>query len=305
MPEGARRSYAIVSPVRNEARYIRKTLESVVHQSEPPSLWVIVDDGSTDETPSIVREFSERVGYIRLVRLEDNNAGSPTDRLWWAAEALAFNAGLREVDLQAVDYIVKLDGDLRFSPDYFARIIDEFGRDETLGIAGGYCYVTRKGRRYKEWVPESHVRGPTKVYRVACFSDIGGIEPVYGWDTLDEVHAQMAGWRTRSLPLVVDHLKATGSVNGLVRGQARMGSGAFLLGYHPLFALARGLKTSLSQPYVLSGFAFLAGYLRASVLRYPRVADAATIAYLRQQQMRRLRSAGDLREIRSLLGRGE
>lgn len=301
MSSAGGRRYAIVSPVRNEGRFIRQTLESVIGQSEPPVSWVIVDDGSTDDTAAIVREFAERADFIHVLSLTDNDAGASIDRLWWAAEALAFNVGLREVDLAAVDYIVKLDGDLRFDADYFERILDEFAKDDALGIAGGYCYVTIKGRRQVEWVPASHVRGPTKVYRVACFSDIGGIEPVYGWDALDEIRAQMAGWQTRSIDLVVDHLKVTGSVNGMLRGQARMGRGAFLLGYHPLFAFARGARQLMTPPVVISGIAFLAGYVSACVRRYPRVADAATIRFLRQQQLGRLRRAGDLRELRSFL----
>lgn len=299
------RRYAIVSPVRNEARFIGETLESVTNQTEPPVAWIIVDDGSTNTTADLVERCRARAGFIRLLRVEDNNHGAPVDRLKWAAEARAFNRGLREVDLNSVDYIVKLDGDLRFGPEYFAQLMDEFERGDGLGIAGSHCFEIRNGRRLLEWVPDSHVRGATKMYRVDCFADIGGIEPVYGWDTLDEIKAQMVGWRTRSFHLGLDHLKPTGSVGGLMRGQARMGMGAYLLGYHPLFILARSARMSLSRPYVLSGFAFLGGYLGAAVRRTPRVADAETVRYLRAQQMERLRNVGDLREIRSMFGRGE
>ena len=265
----APRSYAIVSPVRNEAQYIRETLQSVLSQSEPPTLWIIADDGSTDDTASIVEEFSGRADNIRLLSILDNSSEASDDRLEWAAEARAFNIGLREVDLSAVSYIVKLDGDLRFGADYFARLLDEFENDPSLGIAGGHCYEIRDGRRVLEWVPESHVRGATKMYRTACFSEIGGIEPVYGWDTLDEIKAQMAGWRTRSFHLSLDHLKPTGSVGGLLRGRARMGRGAFLLGYHPVFVLVRSFRMSLYRPYIVGGFAFLGGYLRALLRRSP------------------------------------
>lgn len=303
MTRGACRRYAIISPVRNEAQLIRRTLESVVGQTEPPLTWVVVDDGSTDETASIVREFAEHTDFIHLVSLGDNDEGDPDDRLIWAAEAIAFNMGLRHVDLEGIDFIVKLDGDLAFGPDYFSSLMDEFEADPILGIAGGYCYQVHNGRRIREWNPESHVRGPTKMYRTACFRQIGGIEPVYAWDALDELKAQMAGWRTRSFDLVVDHLKATGTVGGLLRARVRMGKGAYLLGYHPLFLLARSARLSLARPYVLGGFAFLAGYARASIDKPSRIADRETVAYLQRQQMQRLRKLGDMAEIKSLLGR--
>jgi len=304
MPSDAQRRYAIVSPVRNEAQLIRRTLDSVVSQSETPVRWVVVDDGSTDDTAAIVREYAETNPFIHLLPLGASNAGASPDRLLWAAEAIAFNVGLREVDLDAVDYIVKLDGDLAFEPGYFAALMDEFDRDATLGMAGGYCYQVRDGKRLLEWNPASHVRGPTKMYRVACFREIGGIEPVYAWDALDELKAQMVGWRTQSFDLVVEHLKPTGSVGGLLGARARMGLGAYLLGYHPLFLLARAGRLALARPYVLGGVAFLAGYLRAALRRPPRIADERTIAYLRSQQMRRLRNLGDAAEVRSFLGKG-
>ncbi len=297
------RRYAIVSPVRNEARFIRRTLESVTGQTEPPARWVIVDDGSTDETAAIIAEFAADADYIRLLPHVGDDAEKPTDRLLWAAEAVAFNAGLREVDLESVEYIVKLDGDLAFGPDYFATLMDEFEKDPSLGMAGGYCYQVDDGVRRKEWNPESHVRGPTKMYRTECFRDIGGIPTVYAWDALDEIKAQMAGWRTRSFPLVVEHLKPTGTVGGLARARVRQGIGAYLLGYHPVFLFARSARLALAPPRVLGGAAFLAGYVQASFRRPERIADAETIAYLRGQQLQRLRGLRSGGEVASLLGR--
>lgn len=298
----ARRRYAIVSPVRNEAALIERTLESVTSQTEPPVAWIVVDDGSTDATPSLVGDYVWRYPYVRLLRLGGSNAGDSPDRLLWAAEAIAFNRGLAELDLDDVDFIVKLDGDLAFDEGYFSALLDEFERDVNLGMAGGYCYQVTGGRRELEWNPPTHVRGPVKMYRVACFREIGGIEPVYAWDALDELKAQMAGWHTRSFDLVVDHLKATGTVGGLLHARARMGLGAYLLGYHPLFLLARAARLSLGRPRVIGGLAFLGGYARAALRRPARITDERTRAYLRRQQLDRLRGLAGSGEVGSLLG---
>jgi poly-beta-1,6-N-acetyl-D-glucosamine synthase len=289
--------------LRNEEPRIRQTLESVVGQDELPAVWVIADDGSDDNTAAIVREYAEEHPFIRLLALKDEDKPPSADRLLWAAEARAFNIGVEEVDLDSVDFVVKLDGDLAFGPDYFSRLLDEFERDATLGIAGGCCYQLVRGRREREWVPESHVRGATKMYRLGCFVEIGGVDPVYGWDTLDELTAQMAGWRTRSFDLIVDHLKPNGSVGGTMRGRARGGRGAYLLGYHPLFMVARVLRLMAVKPYVVGGLAYLWGYLVAAMQRAPRAADTATIDYLRSRQMQRFRNLSNMIEIRSILGR--
>jgi glycosyltransferase involved in cell wall biosynthesis len=153
MPEVATRRYAIVSPLWNEARHVRRTLDSVTGQTEPPVAWVAVDHGSTDETASIVTEYANRFPYISLVSLSADEFAGSVDRLKQGAAPRAFNAGLSRLDLGSIDYVVKLDGDLEFGADYFSGLMDEFERDPLLGIAGGRCYVMHNGRREWEWVP--------------------------------------------------------------------------------------------------------------------------------------------------------
>jgi biofilm PGA synthesis N-glycosyltransferase PgaC len=58
MPPIPDRSYLLVSPCRDEAEYMRRTLDSVAAQSVRPAKWVIVDDGSTDGTPEILAEYA-------------------------------------------------------------------------------------------------------------------------------------------------------------------------------------------------------------------------------------------------------
>ena len=69
MPEP--RTYVLISPCRNEADYMRRTLDSVVAQSLQPTLWVIVDDGSTDETPQILADYAAKHDWIRIVQKPD------------------------------------------------------------------------------------------------------------------------------------------------------------------------------------------------------------------------------------------
>lgn len=63
MPFSSRR-YLLLSPCRNEADYMRRTLDSVVAQTQKPTLWVIVDDGSSDETPAILAEYAAKHDWI-------------------------------------------------------------------------------------------------------------------------------------------------------------------------------------------------------------------------------------------------
>src|SRR5579883_2454256 len=62
------RRYVLISPCRDEAMYMRRTLESVMAQSVPPALWIVVDDGSTDATPQILESYASRMPYLKVVR---------------------------------------------------------------------------------------------------------------------------------------------------------------------------------------------------------------------------------------------
>ena len=59
--------YALITSCQNEEAYMRKTLGSVVAQTQRAKLWFIVDDGSTDATPEILSEYASQHDWIRRV----------------------------------------------------------------------------------------------------------------------------------------------------------------------------------------------------------------------------------------------
>jgi glycosyltransferase involved in cell wall biosynthesis len=282
--------YLIISPVRNEERYIEQTIKSVVSQTVLPKKWIIVDDASTDETPKIVKSYAEIYDFIFYLRKRDTlKIGNNGDRLLLAAEARAFNFALNYVDIKEYDFIVKLDGDLQLKKNYFEEIFRRFLKNPHLGIAGGHCYELRKGKLVKEKVPNFHVRGATKIYRRECFEDIKGIEEVLGWDTIDELRAQMKGWLTRSFdePKVI-HCRPIGSSGGVLRGRIRDGVGCYFLGYHPLFMLLRASKQLFQRPYFIGGACMLWGYLKSYLSDEKRFYDEELRYFLRKQQLNRI-----------------
>src|SRR5678816_206359 len=122
------RRYALVSPCRDEAVYMRRTLDSVARQSVPPALWVVVDDGSTDATPDILAEYSRRLPYLRVVRQPDRGR-----RKVGPGVIEAFEAGCRGLDLSAFDYLCKLDLDLELPERYFETLMLLMEAEPRLG----------------------------------------------------------------------------------------------------------------------------------------------------------------------------
>jgi poly-beta-1,6-N-acetyl-D-glucosamine synthase len=276
------RHVAIV-PARNEAQFISTTLGSILRQTVPPDRVYVVDDGSTDETAAIVRDLCEQHPTLELV----SRAPRPTRRMGGGVVE-AFDAGYARCRHEAFDYVSKLDADQVLPRDYFERLLGFLDANPDYAAAGGVPYEPVAGRQVAWRMAATHVPGSLKTIRKEVFDRMGGFVPVLGWDIIDLVKMRSLGYRTGHLHLPVRHLRQHGSAEGKVRGKVQWGEGAWIIGSHPLFVLARGIYRMREPPYVVSGLAFWWGYLRAALRRTPRIADADLVRALRREQLHRL-----------------
>jgi glycosyltransferase involved in cell wall biosynthesis len=280
------RRYIVVTPVRDEAARIEKTIEAVRSQTVLPTQWIVVNDGSTDGTGEILDRHALQTNWMRVVHRPNRghraNGGGVMD---------AFHAGYALVNGEAWDFLVKLDGDLSFAPDYFERCLETFEADPKLGIGGGTVCQLERGELEVDSKndPPFHVRGATKIYRRACWEAISPLVRAPGWDTIDEVKANLHGWETRTFGglRLIQH-KPTGGADGAWRNGFKNGRANYITGYHPVFMIAKCLKRSLDRPLLLGSMALLAGFASGYLKRIPRGADRRVMRYLRQQQVRRL-----------------
>jgi glycosyltransferase involved in cell wall biosynthesis len=277
-------SYVVITPARDEARFIERTVNCMAAQTLRPTEWVVVNDGSTDETGAILDRCAREYDWLKVVHREDRGF-----RAAGGGVVEAVNAGLAALDTQDWEYLVKFDGDLSFEPDYFEGCLAEFAKDPTLGVGGGVIYNRIDGELVLEKHPRFHVRGATKIYRRACWDDIAPLIVAPGWDTLDEVKAGWKGWTTRSFddPHLVQE-RFTGEAAGQWSTWKKNGRANYICGYHPLWLLARSVVRATRKPYLTSSFGLLAGYFGAWLRREPRIEDRDLIRYVRGQQLRRL-----------------
>jgi len=291
--------YVVISPVRNEAAYLETTVRDMARQTVKPLRWVLVNDGSTDSTPKIADRWASEYEWIAALHLRGMERSAPVlahegqqergRRAREAKEILAFYKGYETLAGVDWDFLVKLDGDVGLAPDYFERCFEEFERDPKLGIGGGDICNFIDGEWKVEVNPRFHVRGATKIYRRACWNDIGGMERGAAWDTLDEVKANMKGWSTRSFSrLQVAHYRYTGAANGSWQNAVKKGEWNYISGYHPLFMAMKCVKRVVRKPLIAGSAGLLYGYLLALFRRVPQVGDKQLIRYVKQQQFRRL-----------------
>jgi glycosyltransferase involved in cell wall biosynthesis len=271
------RSYAVVTPARNEADNLRRLAGSLTAQTRRPSVWLIVDNGSGDDTPEVARELAQAREWIRAASVPGEavaTRGGPVAR--------AFATGVELLPEQP-DVVVKVDADISFEPDYFERLLSRFAEEPRLGIGGGTCYELEDG----EWVPRhvtgDRVRGASRAYRWECFQDVLPLENRPGWDGIDELKAIARGWRTQSFTdLRFFHHRALGR-----RDQSRwrrlyeVGRAAHFTGYRPSYLVLRSLFKARKE---LAALALIGGYAAAAVRREPRCDDDLARDFLRRQQ---------------------
>lgn len=280
-------TYVLITPARNEARYVELTLKSVVAQSVPPLRWVIVSDGSTDGTDEIVQRYTMRYPWIELVRLPERKQRN------FAGKVHAFNAGYARVADLCHGVVVNLDADISFDAEYFAFLLEKLAADPGLGVAGTpFQEQSRETYDYR-FVDIEHVSGACQVFRRECFLAIGGYVPVKGGsiDHIAVVTARMKGWKTRTFrEKACFHHRPMGTAEtSALRVRFKYGLKDYAIGNHPLWELFRTIYQVTRRPHLLGGLALGAGYAWGLVRGDERPVSDEFIAFHRREQMNRLK----------------
>jgi glycosyltransferase involved in cell wall biosynthesis len=279
------RRYVVISPCRNEADFMRQTLDSVIAQSIRPARWVIVDDGSTDRTPDILAEYRAKHDWIDIVTRTDRGR-----RAVGPGVIEAFYAGYATINPSDYDFVCKLDLDLRLPPRYFETLMQRMIDNPRIATCSGKCYVEQDARFVEEWHGDENSIGASKFYRVNCFQKIGGFVREVMWDGIDGHRCRMNGWIACSWDdpdLQFIHLRPEGSSQQSVyRGRMRHGYGQYFMGTGFLYMAASAAFRMRQKPYVIGGLAMLWGWVKAALARKPRYDDPAFRKFLRAYQWR-------------------
>ena len=280
--------YVVITPAYNEGKYISKTIESVLAQTILPAKWVIISDGSTDNTDDIVKLYADKNQLIQFVRLEKSeNKGN------FASKVFAFNRGYQILKEISYSYICNMDADVSFDAHYFEDIMQEFRRNPRLGIAGGRIFEeTGSGIRTLSFEDLRYVSGRIQLFRRECYDDIGGYRSVAqgGEDTIAAVMARMHGWQCTIYPhLKILHHKTGASARGFLKESFRDGAKDYHLGSHPVFQCFKSLNRIRQRPYFFGAVVRLSGFLWQYLSRQERPVNAEFVKFFRSEQREKMK----------------
>ncbi|MEM2914040.1 MAG: glycosyltransferase family 2 protein [Candidatus Bathyarchaeia archaeon] len=237
----------VIIPARNEEQAIGETLDGLMKQSFKPCKIIVVDDGSTDRTADIAKQYN-----VQLIQLPDRGfeaVGKP-------ALASVINAGLKNA--KDMDYICILGAEHQLPPNYFQEIIDRMETNHNLVIASGAIQGERSSPDFP-W-------GSGRIIKARFFHEIGFQFPVeYGWEDWIVYKAKQLGFETRCFSDIVSKTKRPMSFRN-------KGEIMYALGYDWKYALGRCLRTLMRNPK--TGLNMLKGWLfHKGVKRLDDVAD--------------------------------
>lgn len=273
---------AVITPVKNEAKSLLHIAKQLTAQTLIPKLWLIVDDGSTDATPSVMKELEEDYEFILDISLNKRSSYDEVFRYGYVVRA-GFNYVLdffRELKFLGV-----LDVDTKLKRNYYEEVMNAFNNVPRLGIASGLyfgprnntsrCFVLKKGQKLS-------ICGAAMTFKRECLLDIGGFPACPRPDTVALLKAANREWKIGVVPSTYAiHLRANCSLSKYVK----LGFASYVLGYHPLNALVSGPYMTLKN-LSLSPLGFTAGYVMGAA-KNNVIADEEIRRYFHESFLRR------------------
>jgi glycosyltransferase involved in cell wall biosynthesis len=278
----------LITPARNEGKFIEATIKSVIAQTIPPLKWVIINDGSTDNTAEIIKRYADRYSWIEL---RDSNI-SHVKRVY-SAKANSVNTAYASMKGLDFNIVANLDADVSFDPDYFEFIIGKLSEHPRIGVIGTPQLQPNYDPVTDGFFNEKDVFGACQIFRRECFEQIGGYIPLWGGVDWAAVRmARMYGWETKIFlekPFHHNRIMGATETNQLV-ARFKYGIKDYYLGNHPLWELCRISFQLTRRPYVVGGVFLFSGYFWALISRMKRDVPQELIKFHRGEEMQRLKA---------------
>ena len=277
-------TYILLTSAKNEEDKLPDLFSSMVNQTCKPVLWVIVDDGSTDDTQAVIKEAKEKCKIIQSIRLDEH--ARDTGKHYARVCNTGFDFAIRYCERHNIQYgyIGIVDADMTFKPIFFEKMIREFKKNPKLGIASGSeYYYNNKNELVLEAVRDDLPMGCMRLWRKECFDETGGYYISNFPDSVSNVSAKLNGWET----IAFKHIKAiqsrrTHSAEGLWKGYRVIGESDYFRDYHPLFVALKGLNYSRKTPYYI-GVAYFYGYFSSFLRRMDKIDNEKIRNYYRNK----------------------
>lgn len=286
------KNYILVTPCKNEEESLPELAESVMNQDILPVLWVVVNDGSTDNTATILDELCSKNEWIKSVTLGEKprDLGVHVSHVYRTGFDFAINY-CRDNNLE-YDYIASVDADIILDKNYYSCLLKKFESTPRLGICSGHIgNIVGKEviwANYNENLPS----GGARLWSKECFEETGGYLLTCSPDSVSNVKAKLKGWDTKyiSKPTAIS-TRPYSSAQGQWKGYRRLGSNNYFIGYTPIHICLKGVKLLYSKNGYFKtgvGLAYMYGYFHDLLSRKARIYDKEILEYYGNNRLKEI-----------------
>jgi len=271
-------SYVCVLPVRDGEEHIAESIDSLLAQIVKPTRIYVIDDGSTDRTPEILKGYSDET--VQVMWHESTTRD-------YIRIAYLYKLATDEIAKlpSKPDYLFCASDDAKFPPDYAQQLIDRMKADSRLVIASGDFGERVAGDKAPQ--------GTGRLFNYEYYTSVGGF-PLWlpGWETWILHKALMDGKKIKNFQDIrFEHTRPYS--NGSIESA---GNAMYCLGYTLPSLIATFLYNLRDGKFMgrRQSFLLLAGYLRAMINAPVRASREFREAISRDQNVQLVRFIGSL-----------
>jgi len=297
--------YILVTLAKNEEKNLPKLAMSLISQTIVPTVWLIVNDNSTDKTGEIAKELSCQNSWIYYIqsykihryglsmkKYQNHSSSVPESGFGFNQNYLdirekerhfavllneAFNYVLNICNKNGIiyEYIGKVDADVILYPDTYEKLIKKFEQNPKLGVASVSCMV---GCRLQ--TPRLPTGG-MYLFRRECFKQVRNIFGIiYDIDAIIISKAIFRGWEARVFTDI--HFFKTGRVS--LAQAKRAGFKSYVLNVNPFLILCN-IVFRLCKGRFRETLLYINGYLCALLRKEKKITDVEVKYYYRHMRL--------------------
>ena len=281
--------YIIVTPVKNEEKNLDLLIKSVLKQKIKPVLWVFVNDNSTDKSTEILQKYSLKYDFIKIVNYPYKI--KEYDPVFHYSEVCkyGFDRALKYCKKNSIDfdYIGLLDADIFVEENFFLKLINEFHKDDKLGIISGNIFSLSKNKKHDSGTIRFDIpRGGARLWSKDCFLKTGGYMVTYSPDTISNIKAKLMGFHIKTHPKAIAYqVRETASKKGKFKGWFKNGIGDYYLRKRPIAIVFRVIKL-LQELKFIAICGYVCGYFYAFINHIKRIDDNDIAYYFKKTHIK-------------------